>query len=59
MQMYMEKMKVRAVKPELVVPVGTIEFLGRTFNAPASPTGFLAASLWRRPGRRRSARWRT
>jgi hypothetical protein len=40
--MFMEGMRVREVAGELLVPVGRISFLGRTYGAPAQPEGFLA-----------------
>lgn len=40
-QMYMQNMKVRKVARSLVLPMGRIDFLDRSFGAPADPTGFL------------------
>lgn len=39
--LHMEKMSIRQIPKDIVLPEGSIEFYGKTFSAPANPEAFL------------------
>lgn len=39
--LHMEKMSIRQIPKDIVLPAGSVEFYGRTFSAPANPEAFL------------------
>lgn len=39
--LHMEKMSIRQIPKDIILPVGTIDFYGRTFSSPSNPEAFL------------------
>lgn len=39
--LHMEKMSIRQIRKDIILPAGVIDFYGRTFSAPSNPEAFL------------------